>query len=219
MRHRPLATALLACAAANAQAAPFAIRHEGFIDTATLSGVNSGESFSVTLVFDNGGTSTAGQAWQAPHLTCIIWRFNNAQNAVYAQSLPGTAPDVAGQAATNGSGGLTSTFSLVAGTGNVGQYNTANLPTLAAPAQWVVNASQATVLHSNNGEQVTITGLGITAIPGYWTPPARVTGPCDDTAYAAPPAATPVPTLGHGALVLLAGMLAALGGRRRLAHT
>lgn len=182
MKHLIAAT-LIATLIASAHAAPYAVRVSGFTAPATtLQGVHPGQGYSVTFILDNGGTSGAGQVWQAQHLACVIWRFNNAQDAVYRHDLAGASPDVTGQVASN-----------AAGTDNGAPPNAANLPTLTIPAVWTVEAGATEILTSGNGQSVIAT-TGVYTIPGYWTPPRRVAAACDDTDYVAAP--TPVPALG-----------------------
>jgi len=213
---RLLAATLLACAAASAHAAPYAILYQSVLIEATnLAGVNAPPNgYDLTFIFDNGGTSNASQTWEAQHLTCVIFRFNNTQNAVYRQSLPGGGLTTAGQITTDATGTMTALFTSIAGSGNAGDFIGTNLPTLAAPVYWIAEGSRSDVFVNGDGTYVNSTAVGTAMNPGYWHPPQRVTGPCDDTPYAAPPApaqAAAIPTLGHAALALLSGVLGAAG--------
>jgi hypothetical protein len=210
LKHIALAT-VLAASAATAMAAPFAITHDGAsIGFADLPGVNAGESYQLTLIFDNGGASTSSQTWGGQHLTCVIWRFNNARNATYVQPIdPGSAYFTwQGSARTNASGQLTVNFDMVREDA-ANTFTATGLPGLAAPVAWIADSTTDPIFHNvTDNTSVSASAAGVTMNAGYWSPPARVAGACDDTAYAAPPA--PVPALGHAALALLGACIGAL---------
>lgn len=222
---RLLAADLLACAA-TAHAAPYAIELSGLVTdpATTLAGVDPNYNHATaTLIFDNGGTSAASQLWGAQHLTCYILRFNTntpGQVVEYRQNLPGGGLSATGDAATDANGALTGMFSALAGIGSAGSFTT-TLPTLTAPVQWAAQGLQYDLLVNSDGTRAVGT-TGVPMNPGYWAPPRRVTGACDDTPYAAPPTpaqATSVPALGPAGLALLGSALGALGlyQRRRRA--
>ncbi|GAD23278.1 IPTL-CTERM sorting domain-containing protein [Acidovorax sp. MR-S7] len=212
-----LSAALLTLAAsATATAAPFATTYQGRVGFTTMTGVPFDTPYTVTLIMDNGGTTAGSQAWNT--VACAIWRIGGTR--VYIQAGPG-----ANSAATTlADGSLWGFFSAVTGTGDgIGSASnytaTGFSPALAIPVVWQANG-QAPVFTDSAGQGFsdadTSTGIGMAG--DLWSTPQRVTAACDDTPYAAPPStpnATPVPTLGHGALALLGAGLGALGLWRR----
>ena len=111
------ALALVLTTAGAASAAPFATVSTGTISASEFPGIAIGTSFSVTLIFDNGGNTALGQSWGAGDLTCAIWRVSGG-TIVHAQ--PPTQSS--GSAATGADGVLSAMFSTVEGTGNAGDY-------------------------------------------------------------------------------------------------
>jgi len=216
MTTRHIAAALLACAATAAQADPFAITYNGTIGTSGFPEIHSGQPYSVTLVLDNGSLSAVDESWNGTHITCVIWRMNTAQNVVLAQNGPITNTD--DTASTNMSGTLTGFFDyVVANPVAAGSYTTSGFTSpLVAPA-WFINAinpaftTDALYFDDASG--------GVPTTPASWSNPVPFTGSCAASTTPTAPNATPVPTLGHAALALLAGLLGAAGfiGRRKKA--
>ena len=70
--------------------------------------LNFGESYEVTLEFDNGGASANDQSWSYDDMTCVVVRWNDARNVILADPVPGNdygSTDV--PFTTNGTGALT----------------------------------------------------------------------------------------------------------------
>ena len=63
--------------------APYSISHTGTVANPrglVHPDVNQGESFSVTMVMDNGGATAASQNWGGGDLQCLIFEFNDARD-------------------------------------------------------------------------------------------------------------------------------------------
>ncbi|MFT3777168.1 MAG: IPTL-CTERM sorting domain-containing protein [Ottowia sp.] len=209
MTTRHIAAALLACAAATAQAAPFAITYNGTIGTSSLPEIHSGQPYSITLVLDNGDTSASDQSWNGAHITCVIWRMNTAQNVVLAQNGPIT--NTANTASTNMSGTLTGFFDyVVANPVAAGSYTTSGFTSPLGDPAWFINGDNA-VFSSNTLDHFDDASGGVPTTPASWSNPVPFTGSCAAPTAPTAPNATPVPTLGHAALALLAGLLGAAG--------
>ena len=80
---RTLSTIALAALAWGASATPalaspfsyqFASTISGF---SSMPGLTAGQSAIITVVLDNGGTSTISQTWTAAQLQSVTWNFNN----------------------------------------------------------------------------------------------------------------------------------------------
>ncbi|MFT3777171.1 MAG: IPTL-CTERM sorting domain-containing protein [Ottowia sp.] len=220
---KTLAAAALLAAAAAAQAVPFAITAEGAISNSEFPDI-ANETYSVTFIFASGGnttdTSTASRVWDWDYLTCTIWRMNTARDVVYQQDLAATPPTSGqGSFVTDASGALTMVPTRVevdSPAAQPGQY--AAQGSIQGAVKWFASNGGAGVVFIDRvgsaSPRTFSTGSGLMQ-PSRWSAPVRVAGPCDPTPYAAPPAATPVPTLGHAGLALLAGLLGALGWRTR----
>ncbi|MEZ5607980.1 MAG: IPTL-CTERM sorting domain-containing protein [Burkholderiaceae bacterium] len=223
-----LAALALLGASAVASAAPYAINHQGTIANSTFPEIINGQTYTVTFVFDNGGTSANSQTWSGANLTCVIWRMNNARDVSYVQNLVATPPSglVAGSATTDASGALTGMFSSVntldipLGGVPAGAYTTSGI-TLTPPVGWFADGAPTIFIDSEPSGGSTrrfddAAGSGVPMNIASWSAPQRVTGACDDTPYVAPPAVTvaPVPTLGEWSLALLGLAAAGLGARR-----
>jgi len=215
MKHLTIA-ALLACAAANAQAAPFATTYTGEIDASSdFPGAQAGEPYSVTLVFDNGGSSAASQTWATSQITCAIWRFNTAQDMVFTQPMaPGALASQSGTATTDATGTLDGFFSVLFMVAPAGSYTASGINPPMDEVRWSMNSSPANPVFFDFTRAIRSTQGGISLAPANWSAPAPFTGTCA-LPTAAAPNATPVPTLGHAALALLSGVLGAAGFIRR----
>ena len=209
-----LAAAALA-ATSSASAAPFATTTTGVVGDSGFPSVATGQPYSVTLVFDNGGATTADQTWEASDLTCVLWRFNMAHNVVYAQNLAATPPTVStGAASTDAGGAMDGMFSeLAAQTVAPGAYSASGFAPALGDANWFINGLNAMFFTGVNDTRIHGNPAGVSVNPADWSNPVPFTGSC--AAPASHPSATPVPTLGHAGLALMAALLGALGWRMR----
>lgn len=217
---KALIAAALASAGSLALAAPYAITYEGTIGGSEFPEIIDGQSYTVTFVFDNGGTSANSQTWSGEHLTCTLWRMNDARNVTYTQNLVATPPTAtSGSATTDAAGALTNIFSAIYGRNVPAGSFTASGIALTDSADWFANDMDAVFYERVSGSQVKKfddTLVGVQMDIASWSAPVRVSGACDDTPYAEPPVAsvTPVPTLGEWSLALLGLAAAGLGARR-----
>ncbi|MEZ5606372.1 MAG: IPTL-CTERM sorting domain-containing protein [Burkholderiaceae bacterium] len=213
----------MASASAVASAAPYAISYQGTIDDSDFPEIINGQTYTVTFVFDNGGSSANSQTWTGANLTCTIWRMNNARNVIFAQDLVATPPSgsLSGSLTTDASGALTAIFSAVTtqttGSGGVpaGAYATTGI-TLTAPVAWYANSGNRVLYDSTGGNGARAFGDaagGVQMNITNWSAPQPFSGAC--SALPPPPAAVaPVPTLGEWGLALLGLAAAGLGARR-----
>ncbi|MEZ5606857.1 MAG: IPTL-CTERM sorting domain-containing protein [Burkholderiaceae bacterium] len=213
---RLIAATAIALLGSATSAAPFASTYSGTVGPYVypdndFPGVAVGTGFTVTLIFDNGGDTALGQTWPQQSFRCAIWRVGGGA-IVYAAS--GTAT---GAAVTDASGVLTGMYTDVRGT-SASPAGSSGSIALTGPVTWFANDHNPVFIDGVDDHILYATGTGVSMDPSHWTTPQRVTGECDDTPYAAPPAtptATPVPTLGHGALALLGAGVAGLAAWRR----
>ena len=216
---RILAVATLAGAASSAAlAAPYAITYGSVIQNSSFPEIINGERYTITLVFDNQGSSAASQTWNGSHLTCIIMRMNGTQNVVYAQDLAATPAAASGSAATDASGALTAMFTDVSAVTGVaaGQYTASGFAP-AAPVHWYV-ADDNPIFEGAGGQffedpdgPAPVAGP---VTPARWTAPTPFSGPCAAAPAPAPGNAAAVPTLGEVGLALLGLAAAGMGARR-----
>ena len=94
---------------------PYSISHTGTIGPRTTHvDVNLGESFSVTMVMDNGGATAASQSWGGGDLQCLIFEFNDARDVILTVDLDAQPPStVSGSVTTDAGGALIGIFSRV----------------------------------------------------------------------------------------------------------
>jgi hypothetical protein len=142
-----LATVVLTLSVAgSAFAAPYSSTYTGTIGTESSSihfpEVNEGESYSVTLVFDNGGSTAANQTWNETHLTCIFFNVNDAGDVTYAQDLTvATIDQSSGLIVTDAGGVLTSMFDrVIDDTVAPGTYEASGIA-LQDSLAWYLNSS------------------------------------------------------------------------------
>jgi len=212
--HRLLAAAL-AVATGAAAAAPYATTYTGQIAASEFGSVYAGQTFSATLVFDNGNASHASQTWGPGDLTCILWRFNNAQSVVYAQDLTATPPNVAaGAAHTDAAGALDNFFSDIRAYVASGAYASTGFVPALGSVDWFINGQNAIFANASGQYRIDAVGSGVSTAPALWSNPAPFTGDCAAPAPASPQA-TPVPTLGPAGLTLLSGLLGGAAALRR----
>ncbi|MBV7456013.1 hypothetical protein KW843_16150 [Acidovorax sp. sif1233] len=212
-----LATAFLACAIGlpgAAQAAPFATTYTGTISTTDFPEIISGQSYSVTFVFDNGGNSASNQAWTGAHLRCTFWRMNDARNVGFVQDLAISAPTLAlGSATTDGAGVLTGMFTEINGDPAGASFSSTGI-THTVPAHWFANGINNVFSDAAQNRSVHDASGGVqTQQLSRWSPPQPFNSPCTPALLA--PSATPVPALGSTGWVLLSALLAGLGVLRR----
>lgn len=207
-----------------AAAAPFAITYTGrtalpFPTHIPFPGIITGQSYAVTLVFDNGGSAASGQVWTGSHLTCVLFHINDSRNLVYAQDLVAQPPDATqGSAVTDANGALTAVFSTVLGASRPNaHYSTSGFTLTPGGAAWAANNVGHVFADDTSAFLDASPSGGIQMNPADWSAPQPFSAPC-----AAPRTASdvaPVPGLGLPALVLLGAGAAALGARHLRTRT
>ena len=205
---------LLACAATPCVAAPYAITYTGQTFNSSLPGVADGEAYTLTLIVDNGGTSAASQTWGA--VECAIWRMSGGARVFTQPRSDSGNTASAGSAVTGADGALTQMFTSADGVATLDYTATGFSPALTPPVWWVANGSTP-VFYDGNSLGFGDANVGISMAPADWSAPRRVAGACDDADYTPPTPThtTAVPALGPAALALLAGLLGAVGWRRK----
>jgi len=217
-----ITAAVLALAAASAQAAPYAITHQGVIVSgpSLIPGLGTGQPYSLTLVMDNGSTDADEETWEPQHLTCAIWRMGNAPQIVAAHDMALSPPMTAnGTVETNGSGDLTGVFSEVrSGAITAAAIRTRGLPPGETLQDWIANTGNSPVLYTApNTLRLRVVEGGVQMDAAHWSSPVPFTGNCLDAAGPASAGGgiASVPTLGHAALALLSAFVGGLGLRMR----
>lgn len=205
-----LAAALLAASATTASAAPYASTYADTIGATTFTNAAAGQAFSVTLVFDNGGSSTASQTWEASDLTCVIWTVNN---AVYAQDLTATpVSSQMGSLSTDVNGAMWGVFSTLVGNSvPPAAYSSSGFAPAPGTVTWSITGINSLFM-SNAGPYVDGAAPGNLTAAGNWSSPAPFAGGC-----AAPPpgpsqsSVASVPVMGPAGLALMGSALGAAG--------
>ena len=202
-----------------AVAAPFSVSYVGTMDNPTTVGdfftnIVNGETFKVTLVMDNGGSSSLSQTWVASDLVSVKWEFNDSRNVVFEQNIDPSFSGylVTGNATTDATGALTAIFAGVEGGGAV--FNAVGLPDLVSPAHWFLN-NYNDIFFSNGGSAASATYApsvgdaagGVLMSIANWSNPVAVA-----SAPASP--SVPVPALPTLLLLALSGIVGLFGTRR-----
>lgn len=201
-------------AATASQAEPYAISHTGTQSDSEIPGITTGESYELTFVFDNGGTTASSQTWSTATLQCVIWKFNTARNVVYTQdvtvnTLP-TGPEApAGTVTTDAAGVLQTNFTDVIDTTAGGAGSTLVGAAFATDA-WFANNFNGIFFTVPQEGLSDFTPGGVPMAAAEWSNPTPFSGDCAGRMLGAPPVApAPVPTLSEWALILMGLILAA----------
>ena len=197
-----------------AVAAPFSVSYVGTMENPTTAGqffpnIVNGETYKVTLVMDNGGSSVQSQTWVASDLVSVKWEFNDSRNVVFEQNIDTSDNNyyVEGNATTDANGALTAIFSDVNAGGSV--FDAVGLPDFASPAEWFLNERNHVFASDGpwpNRPRVQDAAGGVQMNIASWSNPVAV---ASEPAQAAP--SVPVPTLPSFLLVALGGLLALFG--------
>lgn len=226
MRHRKSPTIAMRVAIAivssaisvSAIAAPYSIEYLGQVSLSAFPEIQTGQGYTVRLVFDNGGVSAANQTWDQSHLTCIIWTMNYLENVRFVQDLSMTQGTLsaAGAITTDAGGALASNFSsLVSTFPNVGTYSTVGFAPVP-PIEWFLN--DINNVFYDDARSFGDAAGGVQMAVDAWTDPTPYEGGCSVTSVSSN-RYQPVPTLSEWAAFALSGLLG-LGGifamRRRV---
>ena len=138
---RTLSTIALAAlawgaSATPALASPFSYQFASTIAVSGIPGLTANQSAIITVVLDNGGTSTISQTWTAANLQSVTFNFNNGGlRTTFSSPFGGALSVNTGNFATNATGTLTSVMGNWQDT-TVGTDYTTNG---AAPFLWFLN--------------------------------------------------------------------------------
>jgi len=186
---------------------PFSITYTGTIGTEYASTffpeVNEGESYNLTLVFDNASTNALSQTWGQQDLTCAIFLINDAQDVRFAHDLtvdPGDG-STSGSISTDGAGILTANFQNVIYNGITSDaYDSIGIQ-LTDPLDWYANDNNDVFFSSNADDAFGDAAGGVEMALANWTNPTPYVGTC--AAAASPQTARPIPTMSQWALIIL----------------
>ena len=147
---------LLALFCGGAVAAPFSVSYVGTIDNRmdAFTNIVDGETYSVTLVMDNGGSSSQSQTWVASDLVSVKWEFNDSRNVVFEQNIDPSYTDnysIIGAATTDANGALTGFFTDVSNGGTV--FQAVGMPDLVSPAEWFINGQNGVFFSDGFGRR------------------------------------------------------------------
>lgn len=198
-------------------AAPFQSTYTGTIGTefgeTTFPESQEGESFSVTLVFDNGEATTVSQTWNETHLTCILFVANDAGDLQYAQDLSlGGIERALSQIVTDGAGILTSMFTTLWDDPVLpGSYSYAGT-SFSDVVAWYLNDANNVLYSHDYAFTFGDAAGGVQMAPENWTDPEPFTGTCD--VFEAEFTTMPVPVNMPLAIWMLIGAMLVLAARQ-----
>jgi hypothetical protein len=192
-----------------AAAAPFAIQYTGTVNAgSTFSQFPPGARFRTVMVFDNGGSSAASQAWTGANLTCVYYASFNG-NQAFAQNLVATPPGTAtGSATTNASGVLTANFTDVSGSTGAPDMVGFN-QAFTLPMRWFNNNANDVFFDNPSTFTFGDAAGGVQMAPASWTNPQPWPLACSASAYSQFLLnSTAVPTLSQWGMIILSALLA-----------
>jgi len=202
MRIHALIAAAALLASASAQAAPYATTYHGTIASSQIpADAPDGAAFTLTLVFDNGGSSATSQHWNIGDLACGFWRWrvDGTRSVAVALDLGGGVAQGLGSARTDAAGALTQVFSSVNTGGPMAwaDYGVSGLAPGTAIGWFADGTPQVFGLMAGGGGGSFDDGAGTAAggvdmAPARWSAPLPFTGACD--ASAEPPVAHAIGT-------------------------
>ncbi|MFT5711556.1 MAG: hypothetical protein ACI8QT_002264 [Halioglobus sp.] len=189
-----------------ALADPFTVTYSDTIDaSSTTPPFNVGEALTISIVLDNGGTTTASQTWTSADAVSITYSINDAPNTITTVFSAAALNSNAGDFVTDAGGVLTTVPSswtaFISSTTSPSVIST-NDPDTPIKGfyingfNWVYqNDANAAAYASNVSNNI---------IPAFWTNPAE-------------PTVTAVPTMSIWGIGILSGMIGLLGmyNRRR----
>lgn len=194
------------CVSQIAMAAPFSVKWNSTLGASTTAPYIIGESVSITIVLDNGGTSTVSQTWNASDVVSITFLINDAPNTITTVFDPNSGDGIdsaTGSFQTDSSGVLiaapSSWFDNVTG----GLYVTSDDPEGAIAFRWWINANNQILVNdsvSPVGTEVWADPVDTNTNPAFWSFIGNI-----EAVYA------PVPTLSNWALIMMTLLLAFVG--------
>jgi hypothetical protein len=194
--------------AAGAMAAPYSVKYVDTVSTASVLGITNGQQATIELILDNGNSSVASQTWSAANVTCVTFKFNNAQNLFVAINYSGVpfTFGTTGNFTTNGAGVLqTVPSSWIDFSPFVGNPVVTNIAGSTPLSGMWINANNNVLFLSPS--QVGFTNVANDIIAANWSNPVPSNGNCSG-ASGPPAAASSIPTLTEWSLLMLAGLLA-----------
>ncbi len=212
--------------AAGALAAPYAVSYTSTTQTNSVlpAGVNNGEQFTLTLVLDNGGATTASQSWSADNVQCAIFVFNNAQDKFTAVNYVGHpfTTSTTGNFTTNASGQLQAGAILWEDLSDpIPNPYATNIAGITSVFDWFLNGINDVLFWNSVNISAGFVNVANDVQVSSWSNPVPASGTCG--LYFGPPAAAkPIPDMNAWGIALLSGLLGfgailALQRRRRQA--
>ena len=172
---------------------------------------NLGEAFTISIVLDNGGTTTASQTWTSADIVSITFSMNDAPNTITTVFAPVVLATNAGSFVTDAAGVLTAVPSnWNDNNGAVGTLSTvASTNDPNTPSSFFINGVFE-VYYSNSianptdgfDTRANMNDVVNNIVAAFWTNPVTAMNPGGATA---------VPTLSQWAMILLSLMLMGIG--------
>lgn len=186
------------------QAAPFTVTYTDTIDAgSTTPPYNPGEAFTISIVLDNGGTTTASQTWTSADIVSITFSMNDAPNTISTTFSPVVLSDTSGSFTTDVAGVLTAVPSgwndAASGNSSPTASTVASTNDTNTISAFYINDAN-NVYYNNNSISAGMTNVDNNTTASFWTNPV--------SANSAP---TSVPTLSQWSLILLSLILVAYG--------
>ena len=134
---------------------------------------------------NNGNASAASQVWSADDVECVIFRFNDARDVVYAEDISSTNPYLSGSVVTNETGTLTAFFDQIVNDRDAGtpleNYSTRGFSGPPLAVNWYL-IGQNNIFYAD-GLTVSVGDAsgGVQMTPASWSNPEEYRGDCSAT--------------------------------------
>lgn len=195
-----LAASLLTGAA---QASPYLAVWNGTVSDSSVTGVSAGNTATITMTLDNGGSSAASQTWVQADLQSVAFAFGSTLTT-FVKPFGGGVGFSGGW--VTGAGGTLIAVPTMLGDISIGTDYTTNLT--QTPAAWSLDGTNGIFFASSGAAGVAVNAVAtITSAPAWTLSPAS------------PPSTVPEidAAASTGALTLLLGALGLAAERRRKA--
>lgn len=194
---------------ANVNSAPYFITYTSTISFSGYPEIINGESYTLTFVVDNGGTTTSNQIWNAADLQCAHWSMNNAGNVRFEHDLSGAGEiaEIFGAIETDAGGALVDNFTSVISDPATPAAYTAIGFIPPDPIGWYANSNNQIFYSPTYVNSFSDAAGGVQMAVVNWSNPQPYVGV--GCAAAVPPVVTPrsIPTLTEWGVILLSGLL------------
>ena len=166
-----------------------------------------GEAFTISIVLDNGGSTTASQTWTSTDIVSITFNVNDDPGTITTVLSPVVLTTDNGSFVTDAGGVLTTAPIEWNDTASSSTILSSNDPGLLV-FDFYINANNDVYFNETTNFSAGMTNVDDNTTAAFWTDPVASSGPGPGPG---PGPATGIPTLSQWAMVLLSLMLLGIG--------